>query len=174
MELNRVYFYTATILNWQKLLSRDKYKDMILASLQWLVDRQKIRLYGYVIMPSHIHFIWELLSMNGREKPHASFMKHTGHLFLKELRVNHAQVLPHFLVNNTTREYQFWQRDALPVEMLSPRMLEQKLGYLHNNPLQDHWNLATSPEQYRYSSALFYEKGLDPYGIVTHYMERTA
>ncbi|CAA9325147.1 MAG: hypothetical protein AVDCRST_MAG56-7085 [uncultured Cytophagales bacterium] len=174
MELNRVYFYTATSLRWQRLLVRDAYKDVIIESLQWLVDRQKVRLYGYVVMPNHVHFIWESISMNGREKPHASFMKHTGHLFLKNLQKHHSQVLPYFLVNTNTRTYQFWQRDSLPVEMLSRLMLEQKLCYLHNNPLQDRWNLATSPEAYRYSSASFYETGIDPYRIVTHYLDRTG
>jgi len=36
----------------------------------------------------------------------------------------------------------------------------QKLDYIHNNPLHERWNLCTLPEDYDYSSACFYEKGL--------------
>jgi putative transposase len=48
---------------------------------------------------------------------------------------------------------------------------EQKLSYIHLNPLQEKWNLATMPENYRWSSARFYMTGEDELGILTHYME---
>lgn len=34
-------------------------------------------------MPSHIHVYWEILEMNGKEKPSASFLKHTSHQMQK-------------------------------------------------------------------------------------------
>ena len=33
----------------------------------------------------------------------------------------------------------------------------QKLNYIHNNPVQPKWSLASSPSEYKHSSALFYE-----------------
>jgi len=41
MEIGYVYFYTATILNWKKLLEPDKYKQIIIDSLKHLVDKRK-------------------------------------------------------------------------------------------------------------------------------------
>ncbi len=35
--------------------------------------------------------------------------------------------------------------------------VNQKLNYMHSNPCTGIWNLAKSPIDYRYSSALFYE-----------------
>jgi hypothetical protein len=55
MELEKIYFFTATILNWRKLLAPDKYKQMIVDSLKHLVDKQKIAVYAFVVMPNHIH-----------------------------------------------------------------------------------------------------------------------
>lgn len=49
---------------------------------------------------------------------------------------------------------------------------EQKLDYIHLNPLQERWNLAKAPEVYPWSSANFYETGQDEFGFLTHYMER--
>ncbi|MDW8211886.1 MAG: transposase [Cytophagales bacterium] len=173
MELGVVYFYTATILCWQHLLKLDKYKDIIIRSLQHLTKHQKIRVYGFVIMPNHVHLIWEMLASNGKEMPHASFMKYTAHQFLEDLRVHHPEVLRYFEVTNTTsRRYQFWERNSLPVPLFSHEVLEQKLTYIHNNPLQEKWQLADDPSSYRYSSAAFYETGNDIFNVLTHYKER--
>jgi hypothetical protein len=44
-------FFTATILEWRKLLAPDKYKDIIVESLRFLVNHNRIFVYGFVIMP---------------------------------------------------------------------------------------------------------------------------
>ena len=172
MELNKLYFYTATILDWKQLLISDKYKNYIINSLKYLVDNKKIALYGFVIMPNHIHLIWELLELNGKESPHASFMKYTSHLILKDLQTTNPDLLSEFKVNSETRNYQFWQRDALPIDLYTPDVIYQKLTYIHNNPLQDKWKLVDSPAEYKYSSAFFYENEKDDFGILTHINER--
>jgi REP element-mobilizing transposase RayT len=48
-------FYTATILEWKPLLKQDKYKDVIIESLRFLVNEKRIKLYAFVIMSNHIH-----------------------------------------------------------------------------------------------------------------------
>ncbi|MDP4284346.1 MAG: hypothetical protein Q8891_07985 [Bacteroidota bacterium] len=40
-----------------------------------------------------------------------------------------------------------------------------------NNPIKDPWNLVVYPEDYKYSSAKFYETGMDKFGIIAHYKE---
>jgi REP element-mobilizing transposase RayT len=173
MLLENPYFFTASILKWQKLLKQDKYKQIIIDSLQFLVKKGKIRVYGFVIMPNHIHLIWELKENNGREKPSQSFLKFTAHEFRKDLLKNHPQVIPYFEINNQSdRELQFWQTDSLAICLNSREICEQKLDYIHLNPLQEHWNLAQYPEDYIWSSAKFYETGADDFGFLTHYMDR--
>lgn len=172
MELGSIYFYTATILNWKSLLKPDKYKNIIVESLRFLVAGKKVVVYGFVIMPNHIHLIWELVQMNGKELPHASFMKFTSHQFLTDLKKFHPAVLTYFEVNAQTRKYQFWQRDALPVHLYTPAVIFQKLDYIHNNPVQGKWLLASSPIEYKYSSANFYETGVDEFGFLTNIGER--
>ena len=172
LELRTIYFYTASIKEWKNLLQPDRYKDIVIHSLKYLVDKKKLAVYGFVIMPNHFHIIWELLAMNGKEKPHASFMKFTSHEFQKDMRLNHPDKLQGYEVESVTRDYNFWQRDPLPIELYTQSVLEQKLIYIHNNPLQEHWNLCEEPEQYKYSSALFYATGVDHFGILTHYIDR--
>ena len=73
MFLNEVYFWTATVVNWKRLFAQDKYKQVIIDSLKYLVEKQKPIVYGFVIIPNHIHVLWELKELNGKEKPHSSF-----------------------------------------------------------------------------------------------------
>ena len=178
MDLNKLYFYTATILEWRPLLESDKHKTIILDSLRNLVDRKKIKVYGFVIMPNHIHLIWELLELNGKEKPNSSFMKYTSHMIQQYLCNNNPSTLENFRVDSSTRKYQFWQRDPLSIIVYTHIVIHQKLDYLpavllwqagiHHNPVQGKWMLASSPIDYKFSSARFYENGNDEFGFLKH------
>ncbi|WP_245598702.1 transposase [Sporocytophaga myxococcoides] len=172
MNLKEVYYWTNTIKDCRHLLKEDKFKLIILEELKWLVDHKKIVVYAFVIMPNHMHLVWELLEFNGKESPHASFNKWTSSQFLKNLRKDHPKVLPFFVEQTSERSHRFWQRDPLAVLMNSRKKVEQKIDYIHLNPLNDRWNLVKSPEDYKWSSANFYEKGLDEFRILTHYMDR--
>lgn len=174
MFLNEVYFWTDTIKDWKLLLANDTFKKIIIDSWRTLVERKKILIYGFVIMPNHLHVIWEMISMNGKEMPHASFNKFTSHQFLKCLRsvVSASVIEEYHVTDDKERNHRFWQRDALAVNMDSRDKIEQKLEYIHLNPLQERWNLVSKPEDYYWSSARFYENGTDEFGIMTHYRER--
>jgi putative transposase len=168
MDLKKLYFFTATIIHWKPLLAQDKYKDIIMDSLKNLVERHKIKVYGYVIMPNHIHLIWELTEMNGKESPHTSFMKFTSHAIQKDLRETSPDTLNEYEVNRTSRKYQFWQRDSLPILLFTPSVIMQKLNYIHNNPVKGKWTLAELPIEYKYSSMAYYENGKDISGFLSH------
>ncbi|MEA5259934.1 transposase [Arcicella aquatica] len=172
MEIGEVYFYTSTILGWKHLLKHDLYKTVIIDSLRNLVERDCIKIYGFVIMPNHIHLLWEMLKKNGKEMPDTSFTKFTAHQFKHDLSKNHPHILEKFKSEKNDRQYHFWQRDALAIRVFSREMFIQKLAYIHLNPLQERWNLANRPENYVWSSAKFYELGEDNYGFITHFMDR--
>ena len=59
-EHEYIGFFTATILEWQKLLKPHKYKQIILDSLKYLVEQKKVKVYAFVIMPNHIHLLWKI------------------------------------------------------------------------------------------------------------------
>src|SRR5205085_8496062 len=81
IDIGEIYFWTATINNWRCLLEKDEYKDVIINSLQYLTDERKIDVFVFIIMPNHVHFIWRANALNGKELPHASFLKYTAHTF---------------------------------------------------------------------------------------------
>ncbi|RYZ60363.1 MAG: hypothetical protein EOO14_07380, partial [Chitinophagaceae bacterium] len=61
------HFFTATCLEWKKLLAPDKYKNILIDSLRFLVKDERVMVYGFVIMPNHIHVVWHLKA--GRKRP---------------------------------------------------------------------------------------------------------
>lgn len=48
-------------------------------------------------------------------------------------------------------------------------MVEQKLYYIHQNPVRGKWQLVDDSIRYDYSSAGFYELGVPSKFVVTHY-----
>jgi hypothetical protein len=50
--------------------------------------------------------------------------------------------------------YKVWKDGFHPVELINNEMLEQRLNYIHNNPVED--EIVFHPEDYKYSSACIY------------------
>jgi putative transposase len=163
------YFYTDTIFGFKHLLHHDNLKMVCIDSWKYLVDKELIKIYGYVIMPNHIHLVWKMLADNGKESPAGSFAKYTAHQFKKILTVQNPILLNDYASNKSDRKFQFWKRDPLAIPLSNDDVILQKLIYIHNNPLQEKWKLANLPEDYRWSSAGFYSGMNDEFGILTHY-----
>ena len=170
-EQRHTCFFTATILEWKKLLKPDKYKSIIIDSLKFLVVNKRVKLYGFVIMPNHLHLLWKMEEPNKRENVQRDFLRFTAQQIKFDLQRNHPAVLEKFRVNLKDREYQFWERNPLSVYCFSTEVVEQKLDYIHRNPIQDKWKLASLPEEYPFSSARFYYNNQDEFGFLTHYLD---
>ncbi|WP_369426430.1 hypothetical protein [Pontibacter anaerobius] len=59
-EQQHIAFFTATILEWKHLLKPDKYKQIIVDSLGYLVEQKRVKVYAFVIMPNHLHLLWKM------------------------------------------------------------------------------------------------------------------
>jgi REP element-mobilizing transposase RayT len=157
IDRGEIYFWTATINDWKHLLRKDEYKDVIIDSLQYLTDQGKIDVFAFIIMPNHLHLIWRVNEPNGKESPQGSFLKYTAHMFKKMLKQEGIGNLSPYKVEAENKKFEFWQRDSLAIPLFTREVALQKLKYLHNNPLKEHWNLVKDPCDYKYSSARYYE-----------------
>ena len=162
-------FFTATNLEWKRLLKPDKYKDIIIGSMRFLVKYKRVKIFSFVIMENHIHLIWQILPDNDPEAVQRDFLKYTAQRIKKDLQKNHPAVLAYFKVDAKDREYQFWERNALSVELRNHTVFIQKMEYIHWNPVKA--GICKLPEGYKYSSALFYETGIDNWGFLSHYKD---
>ncbi len=165
----RLYFFTATILEWKKLLFRNNYKDIIISSMKFLVDDKRVKIYSFVIMPNHIHIVWKILEPHILHDVQRDFMKYTAQQLKFELTKNNSGFLEKFLVNAADRKYQIWERNPLSVELVSLPVIEQKINYIHANPVRA--NLVKEMTDYEYSSAEFYYNGHTKWEFLSHYMD---
>ena len=115
---------------------------------------------------------WRITEGLEREIVQGELLSFTAHAFKKHLKHQNTSLLKTFYVDAKDRSYQFWQREPMVKEVWTERFLLQKLNYIHHNPCQPHWQIATMPENYIWSSALFYEKNImEQYTWLTHYKD---
>ncbi len=132
------YFITSSIVNGYNLFSEKRYRDLIVDGLNFMSKQKGIKIYAYVIMSNHIHFISKGKSLSKCIAGFKSFTarqiidsmieegnKH-GLSRLKEARVN----------NKTDREHQLWTEGFHPKLIFSDEVMEQKLSYIHYNPVK--------------------------------------
>jgi len=160
-------FLTVTAHDWLPLLSREVDKQLIIDSLRFLVSVQRIKVTAFVLMGTHFHLIWQVLGDHKREDVQRDFLRYAAQQILKRLRNEKSELLPKLLVNTKDRKYQVWQRNSLSIELRSAKVFSQKLEYIHNNPVKA--GLCILPEDYRYSSARFYELNINDWDFLTHY-----
>ena len=100
-KINTEYpqFFTATNLEWKKLLQPDKYKEIIINSLRFLKRENRVKIFAFVIMDNHIHLIWKILAGINAESLQRDFLKYTAQQIKKDLLVNHPSVLAYFKVS---------------------------------------------------------------------------
>ena len=163
-------FVTATCLNWNHLLGTDDRKNIIIDSLRFLVNEGRISVYGFVIMPNHLHILWARKPEWEDKNIEQSFLKYTAQqlkFYLKDK--GHLDELERYRSTQADRQYHFWERRPWQARIPTRNIAEQKLHYIHMNPLNA--GLCTKEEEYKYSSCAYYYNGEDQWDFITHYHE---
>jgi putative transposase len=122
-----------------------------------------MRLFAYVIMSNHIHYI----ASAGKSNIFLSdilrdFKKFTSsrvkNIINDDWESRRKWMNSIFTLAGTTnpanKDFQLWQNDNHPIELFSSELMSQKLDYIHNNPVRA--GLVSNPEDWIYSSASNY------------------
>ena len=59
--------------------------------------------------------------------------------------------------NSNIKKRQFWQQHNKPIELWSTDVIDQKMDYIHQNPVVS--GFVMEPEYWKYSSAIDYAGG---------------
>lgn len=169
--IKNFYFFTATILEWKHILNPDKYKDVIIESFKFLVREKRVRIFAFVIMPNHFHTVWKIKESLEKSDFQRDTLKYTSQTILRDLKLNHTEIHNKLYVGAKDRKYQLWERNPLSVPLLTQRVVEQKINYIHFNPVHPRWKLVDEPHHYKYSSAKFYYEDKDEFGFLENYMK---
>jgi putative transposase len=159
-------FTTVTCLEWKPLLADDCHKDIIVDSLKFLTEKERATIYAFVIMKNHFHLIWQPTLNHAKADVQRDFLKYTAQMILKRFRNNESSYTECLVVDAKDRKRQVWERNALSIELWSRATFMQKLNYIHNNPVKA--RLCKMPEEYKYSSARFYQTNDRQWDFLTH------
>ncbi|HJS19516.1 MAG TPA: hypothetical protein VJ785_12275 [Anaerolineales bacterium] len=174
-DSTHLYFITASIIEWKNLFIADEYTRIPLNSLIWLQQQKRILLFAFVIMPSHLHAILKPES-NLIGEIVQQFGSFTAHEVLKKLREqNQIDLLKLFQYKKRDQrhEHSIWQ-DIQAKNVYSMDFLQQKLEYIHQNPVAKDWKLVEDRADYPYSSAGYYDYGRKPIIEITDINEWLA
>ncbi len=163
--LEHLYFITGSLLGWRPLFARHAYAMIILNSLDWHRRQKRIQLYSFAIMPTHFHVIAKPTDTHTISAILQSLGSFTAHAILQQLRADKLTgELDYFAENrepDRTEQHQVWQ-PMQAKNIYTPAFLREKLEYIHNNPVAKKWQLAERRDEYAYSSACFYDRGVEP------------
>jgi REP element-mobilizing transposase RayT len=156
VEPEAPHFLTCTIVGWMPVLTRQKYLDIITASLTFCRQQKGLRLHAYVILDNHLHL---LVSAENLSEVIRDFKRHTAKEILAAARQDDKlwllKQLEYFKGGHKKEsQHQVWQEGVHPQAITSEEMLRQKLDYIHHNPVRT--GLVDCPEDWRYSSARNY------------------
>ncbi|PPD32101.1 MAG: transposase [Methylomonas sp.] len=158
------HFLTCTVLNWIPLFTRPATVQILLDALLYRQQQHNWRIYGYVILENHLHL---LVQADDLPNQLANFKSYTARQLIDYFQTINAERLLQQLhwfrkAHKTDRDYQLWEEGSHPQLIDRPEVLQQKLDYIHTNPVKRGY--VDLPEHWRYSSARNYagQEGLLP------------
>lgn len=107
-------------------------------------------------MSNHVHLIIRAKERYLLQDILRDFKKFTSKAIIKAISDNPVESRKEWLFKQfkTDEGYSFWRGDNKPIELWSNPVIDQKLNYLHQNPLEE--GLVFRAQDYRYSSACDY------------------
>ena len=167
------------MVGWLDVFTRNEYKDLFLESLQFCQKNKGLEIHAWCIMTNHVHLVFRSINDQKPELLIGDIKRFTSQSIVKSIQENSRDPsLKGELAKQSRREfsldffkkeaekssnvkhYQFWRHDNKPIELWSNKVIQQKIDYVHNNPVEE--GLVYKPEDYVYNSATDYagQKGL--------------
>ena len=164
-----IHFITFAVVEWVDVFTRKEYADMVVESLQFCQQEKGLILYAWCLMSNHLHLIIAAKEGHNLSDILRDFKKFTSYKITKAIEASKTESRRNWMLwifqsagqqNKRNKKYQFWRQNNHPKELETNHFTEQKLRYLHNNPVAA--GIVSRPEDYVSSSARNYagERGL--------------
>jgi putative transposase len=141
-------FATTTVLDFVHAFHRMEAREAMVFTIARECKILRATLYGYVVMPHHIHLLF---------RPQA---KMNGPQFMRILKKRSGEAITQLLTEGELRQFDqqkglngntFWKYSFRSVVIDSREMFWEKMNYIHQNPVKAGYVLQS--EDYRWSSA---------------------
>ena len=164
-----LYFVSFAVVKWLEVFIQNLYKDILVENLSFCQQNKGMEIIAWCIMPNHVHLIFKSTKGQRPELLLGNFKRFTSKAIIKGIKENPEESRKDFLLeqfrkaakqSSNVKNYQFWQHDNKPIELWSNKVIQEKIDYIHQNPVEQ--GLVFRPEDYLYSSAVDYagEEGL--------------
>ncbi len=113
-------------------------------------------------MPNHVHLLFRSLA-NDPSGFMRDFKGFTSRKLIAAIKDNPQESRKEYLLklfeeagakNSNVKKHQLWQQNNKPIEVYSSWVVEQKVNYIHSNPVEE--GFVTNPVDWKYSSARNY------------------
>ena len=164
-----IYFVSFAVVEWLDVLTRNEYKEILLESFTFCQNKKGMEIVTWCIMTNHVHLIFRIVDDGKPQLVLGDFKRFTSKTLVKTIKENNRESRREFLLDqfkkaaknsSNVKEYQFWRHDNKPIEFWSTKVIQEKINYIHQNPVEA--GLVFKAENYMYSSAIDYvgENGL--------------
>ncbi len=169
-DQNGCYFLTFTVVDWVDVFIRPVYKQIIVDSLNFCIEKKGLTVFAWCLMTNHIHLVAEAKIGFKLSEIIRDFKKFTARSILsaiedepesrKDWMLYRFEYAGKFM--KRIEKYHFWQdgNHAIYLDPHKPEMLEGRIFYTHDNPRRA--GIVENAEDYLHSSARDYAgiKGL--------------
>lgn len=160
--LNHLHFITASTYHRARVFDSCRFRRFFVAALDALRNELEFRIVGYVLMPEHFHFLIWPSEVANPSRIVQSLKERTAKFVLSNLQNNLQEpwcqrMLTRLTLPATVHDeahFRVWQRRFYDLNVWSPKKRDEKLTYMHNNPVKR--GLAREPGEWEWSSWRFY------------------
>lgn len=154
MDQADLHYLTYATVGWVDLLTRSAYKDIVVESLRHCQQHKGLQIFAWCIMSNHVHLIARAEPGHELQDIMRDHKKFTAKELIKTVTDNPQESRREWLLAHLSKAdggNQVWQHDLHPIWLRRPDIIQQKLQYIHMNPVID--GLVEEPHHYLYSSA---------------------
>lgn len=152
------------------VFTRNEYMNILVENLEYCQKHKELEIFAWCIMTNHVHLILRAEEGYLLQDILRDFKKFTSKALIKAILDNPVESRKEWLLSQfkIPDGYRFWRTDNKPIELWSNAVIDQKLDYIHQNPVEE--GLVFKAEHYMYSSAVDYsgEKGMLDISIIEY------
>jgi REP element-mobilizing transposase RayT len=162
-DQEKLYFVTFTIVNWIDVYIRNIYREIIIDDLKYCQEKKGLIVSAWCIMTSHVHLIIGTTEGYLIEDAIRDLKSCSSRKTRKCIEGNFQESRREWMMwmfkragkkNVRNNDFQFWQQHNHPVELNTNTMMEDRLNYIHNNPVEG--GFVSKAEDWIWSSAREY------------------
>lgn len=158
------YFVTFTIINWIDVFTREEYRSIFIESVKYCQKEKGLIVGAWCIMTNHIHMIIGTNGTNKLEDIIRDMKSYTSRHIRKYMEHSPSESRKDWilammnsagLLKSNNNDFQLWQQHNHPIELSTNEILQQRLDYIHENPVKA--GFVRNPSDWLMSSARDYE-----------------